>query len=428
MSWFGKFFGGETKVADASNLTWSTLFGESMRSKTGLSVNELTALRVTAVYGCCKVICEDVGKLPLKLISEDRDGVKQVLYDHPLYRILYRRPNEWQTSMEWRMTMLLHALLCKFGISYISRSQSGMTKGEVLELIPLMPGNVKVRQLPNYELEYEVTDAQGTIATLSRSDVHVLHGLSWNGYTALDLIKQGTEAIGLAIASEQTQALMHGNGAKPGGVLTTTAVLTTPQIERIRTQFESAYSGVGNAFKTVLLDNGLKFEPWNQSGVDGQHIETRKFQTEEVCRLFRVFPQMIASGTATPTYASAESFFGAHVGHTLQPWISLWEQAILRDLLSEKEITSGIEAKFILQALMRGTAPQRAAFYKEAINSGWMTRNEARRLEDLNPLPGLDKILTPLNMSDGSSTPTKPTTKPPPTDDVSGGDVENEDE
>lgn len=413
MSWFGKFFGGgdlETKVANADALTWTAL-DSGMRSKTGLSVNEATALRVSAVFGCCKLITEDVGKLPLKVIQEDRKGNKSVLYSHPLYRVLYRRPNEWQTSMEWRMTMLLHALLCKFGISYINRS----AKGEVLELIPLMPNNVTVRQLSDFSLVYDVSDSKGAIVTLDRTQVHVIHGMSWNGFSALDVIKQGTEAIGLAIAIEETQARMHGNGAKPGGVLSTSETLTVEQINRVKEQFASAYSGVGNAFKTVLLDNGLKFEGWNMDGVDGQHLETRKMQVEEICRLFRVFPQMIAAGTTTPTYASAESFFGAHVGHTLQPWVTLWEQAILRDLLTEEEVILGIEAKFMLQGLLRGSAEARSAFYTEAINAGWMTRNEARRLEDMNPIEGLDTILTPLNMSPNGAPPnTDPT---PPTKD-----------
>lgn len=427
MSFFGKFFGGgdlETKVANADALTWTAL-DQGQRSRTGLSVTEQTALRVSAVFGCCKLITEDVGKLPLKIIQEDRNGKKSVLYSHPLYRVLYRRPNEWQTSMEWRMTMLLHALLCKFGISFINRSSNG----EVLELIPLMPHNVKVRQLSNWQLVYDVSDGKGAIVTLDRSQVHVIHGMSWNGFSALDVIQQGTEAIGLAIAIEETQARMHGNGAKPGGVLSTSAILTPEQIERVKQQFAGAYSGVGNAFKTILLDNGLKFDGWAMTGVDGQHLETRKMQVEEICRLFRVFPQMIAAGTATPTYASAESFFGAHVGHTLQPWVTLWEQAILRDLLTEEEVIKGIEAKFMLQGLLRGSAEARSAFYTEAINAGWMTRNEARRLEDMNPIEGLDQILTPLNMSADGGKPADKSTKP--TKDPSGGtgpDVVNEDQ
>lgn len=415
MSFFSKLF--ETKVVDATNLLFQTL-DNGARSKTGLSVSEATALRVAAVFACCRVITEDVGKLPLKLIQESRDGAKKTLFEHPLYRMLYRRPNEWQTSMEWRMTMLLHALLCKRGISWVSRD----SKGVPLELIPLMPGNVRVEQLPDYTLRYHVSDARGGIAVLGQSDVHVLHGMSWDGVSALDLVKQGTEAIGLAIAAEETQARMHGQGAKPGGTLSTTAVLTKEQIERVKAQFADNYSGVANAFKTILLDNGLKFEPWSMTGVDGQHLETRKFQVEEVCRLMRVFPQMIGASSAVPTYASAESFFGAHREHTLQPWVTLWEQAILRDLLTEEEVQNGIEAKFIMQALMRGSAAERSAFYGQAITNGWMTRNEVRRAEDLPPLPGLDEIITPMNMQsgqpdDGEEDPEDPKSDPEPEED-----------
>lgn len=397
---FAKLFGrDESKVADASALTWTALssaFGPA--SRTGLAVNEMSALRVSAVYACCRVVAEDLGKLPLKVIQELPNGSKKVRTDHPLYRVLYRRPNEWQTSTEWRMTMMIHALLTHGGHSFINRDKDG----RILELIPLMPQNVIPRQLADFTVVYDVSDSRGTIATMRSDQLHVLRGLSWNGYTALNLIAQGREAIGLAMAAEETQARLHGNGAKPGGVLSTDAVLNDEQVARVRAQFAENYSGVANAFKTLVLDNGLKFEPWAMKGVDAQHLETRKHQVEEICRLFRVFPQMIGAASATPTYASAESFFGAHVIHTLMPWVTAWEQAMLRDLFSEFEINMGLEAKFMLQALMRGNAAQRSAFYESAITrGGWMTRNEARRLEDLDPLPGLDQIITPLNMVAG---------------------------
>lgn len=401
MSLFGSLF--EKKVADASALTYTALqMGPA--SKTGLPVNEMTALRVSALYGCCRVICEDIGKLPLIVQQERPNGAKRPALEHPLYRLLFRRPNEWQTSMEWRMTMLLHALLTHGGHSFINRNKE---TGAVLELVPLMPGNVRPRQLEDWTVVYDVSDARGTYATLQRSDVHVLRGLSWNGYTALNLVAQGREAIGLAMAAEETQARMHGNGAKPGGVLSTAAVLSPEQIARIKEQFAENYSGVANAFKTMLFDNGLKFEPWSMTGVDGQHIETRKHQVEEICRLMRVFPQMIGASSAIPTYASAESFFGAHVVHTLMPWASLWEQAMLRDLLTEGEVATGYEAKFQFEALMRGSAAERAAYYESAISrAGWMSRNEARRREDLDPLPGLDVILPPVGQT--ATGPAKP--------------------
>jgi HK97 family phage portal protein len=403
----------ESKVADASALTYTAL-GIGGSSRTGLPVNEYTALRVSAVYACCRVIAEDIAKLPLRLMQENRNGSKKILYDNPLHRLLSRRPNEWQSSFEWRATMVLHALLCRSGYSLINRGADG----SVLELIPILPQAVIPRQLADWTVVYDVRDGRGGMITVPRENMHVLHGLSWNGFSALDMIHQGSEAIGLAMAIEQTQAVSHGNGAKLGGLLSTTSVLKQEQIDRLKDQFQQNNAGVQNAFKMLVLDNGFKFEPWSQTGVDGQHLETRKFQVEEVCRLLRVFPQMIGASSATPTYASAESFFGAHVVHTLMPWVVNWEQAMLRDLISEDDVRNGVEAKFDMNALLRGSADQRATYYESAIaRAGWMSRNEARRMEDLDPLPGLDTILPPAGSTSpapaGPPAPLPPGKQPP---------------
>lgn len=417
MSLFEALLGrSERKVANADALTWTELLGGQATSKAGVSVTETSALRVAVVYACCRVLTEDVGKLPLKLMREAPDGSKEISREHPLHGLISRQPNEWQTSMEWRMTMLLHALLAKGGYSYVNRSPS---TGEVVELIPLMPSNVTPKQAKDWTVAYEVrTDGQPIL--LRRDQVHVLHGLSWNGLSGLDIITQGSESIGLAIATEESQARLHSNGARPGGILSTSATLTKEQVTRIKEQFAAGYSGVQNAFKTLLLDNGLEFKPWAMTGVDAQHLETRRHQVEEVCRFFRVFPSMVGYSDKATTYASAEAFFGAHVVHSLMPWVTLWEQALDRDLLTPTERRQGFASKFIVQGLLRGDARSRAEFYESAITRGcWMTRNEARRLEDMNPLPGLDEMLRPLNMQSG---PDKPGTGRPAADDADEGD------
>lgn len=395
MSFFAGLF--EKKVVDASALTFRQLDPGGM-SKTGLSVNEATALRNTVALACCTVICQDVGKIPVKLLKEGDQGDNEVAKNHPVHQVL-QRPNEWQTSMEWRMTMLLHALLGKGGFSFINRSPS---TGEVLELIPLIPGRVTPRQDSRWNVTYDVIDKGGLITTLDSTQVHAVKGLTWDGLNAVPLVTSGREAIGLSMAAEETQARLHGQGARPGGVITTTASLTDAQIDKIKSEFAGSYTGVENAFKALLLDNGLKFEPWAMTGVDGQHLETRRFQVEEVCRVFRVFPSMIGHSDKAATYASAESFFVAHVVHTLMPWISNWEQAIGRDLLTQKELRKGYHAKFFVESLLRGDAAARATFYESAITKAcWMSRNEARRIEGLNPMQGLDEMLTPLNMQAG---------------------------
>lgn len=400
----------EAKVADAGALTYTQLLLGGGASKTGLAVDAAAALRVSTVFGCCRVIAEDVGKLPLKLMRETSTGAKEVAKKHPLHKILSRRPNEWQTSMEWRMTMLLHALVGKAGYSFINRNQLG----EVLELIPMMPGTVTAKQAADWTVFYEWRDPKsGSVSRIPRAQVHALHGLSWDGVTGLETVVQGKEAIALAMASEETQARLHGQGARPGGVLSTDKVLGEASVANIKASFAEGYSGVANAFKTLLLDNGLKFEPWQMNGVDGQHLQTRKHQVEEICRFFRVFPSMIGYSDKATTYGSAEAFFGAHVVHSLLPWIVLWEQAMERDLLTEEEQNAGLYPKFFFEGLLRGSAEQRAQFYESAITRGcWMSRNEARRLEDLNPITGLDEMLRPLNMQAGEAP--KPTGKPAP--------------
>jgi HK97 family phage portal protein len=251
--------------------------------------------------------------------------------------------------------------------------------------------------------------------TIAGANMHVLHGLSWNGYSALELINQGREVIGLSLATEQTQALSHGNGTKPGGLLSAEGTLKTEQIDRIKEQFASNFSGVNNAFKTLVLDGGMKWTPFQMSGVDGQHLETRRFQVEEVARLFGISPIMIGVTDKATTYASAESFFGQYVGTTLMRWVARWEQAMLRDLIPEERVQLGVEAKFDLNSLLRGNADERASFYESAISrAGWMSRNEARRLEDLDPLPGLDEILPPAGSTAPSAAAPPPSKKPPP--------------
>ncbi len=379
-------------VVDASPLTFAALLGEGFASKTGAPVNVATVLRIATAFACCRVIAEDIGKLPLR-IYQRIDRARRVARDHALFSLLADQPNDWQTSMEWRQMMMMHAALTHGGYSWINRSGNG----RILELIPLM--HVIPRQSTSWELSYDVCDTHGKIATLQPSEVFRVQGPTWNGFTGLELIVQGREAFGLAIATEESQARLHSNGARPGGIITGPNALTDTQVDRIKAQFGEKYEGLQNAFKTLLLDNGLEFKSWAMTGVDAQHLETRRHQIEEVCRLFRVFPSMIGHSDKASTFASAEAFFRAHVGHTLQPWIVRWEQAIARDLLLPGERKAGYFAKLDPRGLLRGDDKARSSYYRFAITDGWMTRNEVRDLEDLEPLDGLDEPLMPLNMT-----------------------------
>lgn len=368
---------------DLATLIWGR------EAKSGVQVDPANALRVATVFGACRVIAEDVSKVPLGLYQDRSDGSKVKAVDHSLHEVLARRPNAWMTSMEFRETLTYHAVLCQGGFAVINR-----VNGEVRELLPLVPGNVRVIRRADWSLVYEVAG----VGMLDQGQVLHVRGPSWTGTAGFELVRQATEAIGLAMVTEESQARLHANGTRGGGLLSTDQKLDKDRIDRIRSQWSDAYGGVTNAMRTMVLDAGMKFTQMSMTGVDAQHLETRKHQVEEICRFFRVHPTKLFLDTKSASYASMEQNAISHVQDTLLPWYTRWEQAIDRDLLSPAEVRAGFYAHHAVQGLLRGDSAARSAMYKSGINDGWMTRNEARSLEELNPLPELDKPLKPLNM------------------------------
>ncbi len=380
----------ETKAADVSGLTWSAMFGQQ-NSRAGVSVNVDSALKVSTVFACLRVLADGIAQVPLKVYREKADGSKELAKDHPAYRLLSRRPNEWMTSFEFRQVMMFHAVLLGNGCAYIGR-----IRGAPRELIPLVPGSFAIEQAADYTLTYRVTDLAGRTTVLPREDVFHLRGPSWTGTAGLDALQVAREAVGLAIATEQTHAALHANGTQPGGVLSVKGSLDDAARARLKEAWAQYQGGLQNRFKTAVLDMDSTWTPLAMKGVDSEHLDTRRFQIEEICRDLKVFPQMVGYADKTATFASAEAFFLAHVIHTLAPWIENWEQSLARDLFPDED---DIVAKFSLQGLLRGDNTARANFYASGITNGWLTRNEARRFEDLNPIDGLEEPLLPLNMA-----------------------------
>jgi HK97 family phage portal protein len=380
------------KTTDIEALTWSVLTGGGFQSNSGVAVNLNTALKVSTVLACCRVLAEGLAQMPVKLNRIGKDGTRTPALDHPVYKLLSRRPNDWMTSFEMREMMMLHAVLTGNAYAYIGRGG-----GKIVELIPLIHSQVTPVQALDYGLVYNVTDMTGRVTSLDRNSVMHLRGPSWNGYLGMDALQLAREAVGLSIATEETHARLHGNGARPGGVLTTTQNLGPEQVKSIREAWELVQGGVRNAMKTAILSGDLKWTPMAMTGVDNQHIETRKHQVEEICRHLGVFPQMVMHTDKTATFASAESFFQAHVTYSLMPWVRRWEEVIERDLLNNED---GLQVKFSAAALLRGDASQRSAFYEKALGgargeTAYMTRNEVRALEDLDPIEGGDTLPQP---------------------------------
>ena len=356
-------------------------------SKSGVAVNWKTALQASTSLACARVIAEGIAQVPFKLFLERPAGGRDPAKNHGLYDLLGSQPNEWQSSFELREMIGLH--LAFRGGAFIYKVRG--LRGEVVELLPFEPQ--MVRTIRNgWDISYEVHAHDGTIIKVSKEDMWHLRGISWDGVNGLDGIKLAREAIGLSLAMEEHGARMFSNGAKPGGALISDNTLKEDQIKLLKDTWQESYGGGSNAYKTAILFGGLKWVPFSQTGVDSQHLEQRRFQVEEICRHFRVMPIMVGHADKSATYASAEQMFLAHVVHTMMPWYARVEGSADINLLTKEERLSGYYTKFIVQALLRGASKDRGDFYAKALGAGgtqpYMTVDEVRGLEELNPLGG----------------------------------------
>lgn len=382
----------ETKTTDISDYTWAKLF-PMFNAKSGTVVNVDTALRTTTVFACTRVLAEGCAQLPLNFFRQAADGKGKTRYTGDVVDVLTNAPNDWMTPFEFRETMTAHAVLTGNAYAYKGMANDGT---KLVELLPLVPGNVSVHRNVDWSLEYYVSDLAGETVKLGPDQIFHLRGPSWNSYLGMEAFQLAREAIGLAIATEETHASLHANGAQPGGVLSVKGKLDKPAQERLKAQWQAFQGGLQNKFKTAVLDMDVDWKQLGMTGVDSQHIETRRFQIEEICRAIRVFPQMVMHSDKAATFASAEQFFLAHVTHSLMPWLRRWEEAIARCLIKQNRVY----AKHNINELLRGDAQQRAAFYQAALGgargeTAYMTRNEVRALEDLDPIDGGDKLLIP---------------------------------
>lgn len=371
------------------------LLGYQRESRAGVVVTVQSALDVTTVLACCRVIAEGVAQVPFKLYRSTADG-REVAADHPLHDLLYRQPNSWQTSFEFRETLLFHLVLCGNAFVFVNRVGSDR---RIAELILIEPGRVSVTRNRDYSLSYRVTAEGGAQEVFGQDAIWHLRGPSWNSWMGLDATRLARNAIGLAVAIEDQQAEFQKNGARTSGMIGVDDKLSPERFKLLEAFLDQYAAGGVKAGRPMIVDQGGKYIPFSMSAVDQQMLETRKHQVEEMCRAFRVMPIMIGQSDKAATYASAEQMFLAHVVHTLSPWYQRIEQSADVSLLSPAERAGGFYTKFLPNALMRGAAKDRGEFYAKALGSGgsagWMTQNEIRELEELNRHPDGDELPKP---------------------------------
>ena len=379
--------------ASPKNSSWfsppSFFFGTS---SSGKAVNEKTALQTTAVYACVRILAETIASLPFHTYRYTLNG-KEKAIEHPIYYLLHSEPNPEMTSFVFRETLMSHLLL--WGNAYAQIIRDG--RGRVLGLYPLLPNKVIVNRNQHGELVYQY-EKEGQTYFLRSYEVLHIPGLGFDGIIGYSPIAMAKNAVGMAIATEEYGAKFFANGANPGGVLEHPGVVKDPA--RIRESWNAVYQGSSNAHRVAVLEEGMKFQSIGIPPEQAQFLETRKFQLNEIARIFRIPPHMIGD-LEKSSFSNIEQQSLEFVMYTLDPWVVRWEQAIQRALFTENEKRQYF-VKFNVDGLLRGDYQSRMNGYAVGRQNGWLSANDIRELENLNRIPedlGGDLYLINGNMT-----------------------------
>ena len=387
----GLFRGRDAPVNKTAGSAYSFFGGTSASGK---RVNERSAMQMTAVYSCVRILSEAVASLPLQFYRYTDTGGKEKAVDHPLYFLLHDEPNPEMTSFVFRETLMTHLLL--WGNAYSQIIRNG--KGEIVALYPLMPDRMAVDRDKQGRLYYEYTvydgdDVNGRNGTdagtagktvrLQPADVLHIPGLGFDGLVGYSPIAMAKNAIGLAIAAEEYGSKFYANGAAPSGVLEHPGTLKDPS--RVRESWQSTFGGSSNANKVAVLEEVMKYTPISIAPNEAQFLETRKFQIDEIARIFRVPPHMVGD-LEKSSFSNIEQQSLEFVKYTLDPWVARWEQAMVRALLTQDE-KKRYFFKFNVDGLLRGDYQSRMNGYATARQNGWMSANDIRELENMDRIP-----------------------------------------
>ncbi len=369
------------KAADAG---YSFLFG---RTTSGKPVNERTAMQTTAVYACVRILAEAVASLPLHVYEYQDDGGKKLVHDHPLYYLLHDEPNPEMTSFVFRETLMSHLLI--WGNAYAQIIRDGA--GRVIGLYPLLPDKMDVQRDDRGNIYYVYSrnsdenpmfKEYGDIR-LKAEDVLHIPGLGFDGLIGYSPIAMAKNAVGMTLACEEYGASFFANGANPGGVLEHPGVLKDPS--KVRESWNSVYRGVNNAHKIAVLEEGMKYQQIGIPPEEAQFLETRKFQINEIARLYRIPPHMVGDLDKS-SFSNIEQQSLEFVKYTLDPWVIRWEQSLQRSLLLPGE-KGKYFIKLNVDGLLRGDYQSRMNGYAVGRQNGWFSANDIREMENMNPIP-----------------------------------------
>ncbi|MEX5411270.1 phage portal protein [Atlantibacter subterranea] len=366
---------------------WQEWFGTS---NSGKVVTADKAIQLSAVWACVRLLSESVSTLPMKIYERQSDGSRKLARDNPVYQLLCRRPNAEMTPS--RFMLMLVASICLRGNAFVEKHFIG---SKLVSLVPLLPQNMVVKRLDSGRLEYTYTENGKPRVIPERNLMHI-RGFGLDGVCGMMPLSSGRDVIGSAMAVEESAAKIFEQGLQSSGFLSAEQPLNDDQRERLR-GYMQAFTGSKNAGKIMVLEGGLKYQGVTMNPEDAQMLESRAFSIEEICRWFRVPPFMVGHTSKQSSWASSlEGMNLQFLTHTLRPLLVNIEQEIARCLLGGDE---DLFAEFSVEGLLRADSAGRAAYYTSALQNGWMSRNDVRRLENMPPIEGGDIYTVQLNLT-----------------------------
>ncbi len=366
---------------------WQEWFGTSSSGKV---VTADKAMQLSAVWACIRLLSESVSTLPMKVYRREADGSRKLAQDHPAYQVLCRRPNLEMTPS--RFMLMVVASICLRGNAFIEKKMIGR---KLVALNPLLPQNMVVKRLDTGQLQYTYTeDGKKRVIPVDRM-MHI-RGFGLDGVCGMMPLSSGRDVFGAAMAVDESAAKIFENGLQTSGYISSKVALNKEQRERLRT-YLAAFAGSKNAGKMMVLEGDLSYQNVTMNPEDAQMLESRAFSIEEICRWFRVPPFMVGHVTKQSSWASSvEGMNLIFLTNTLRPLLVNIEQEISRCLLDSDE---DYFAEFSVEGLLRADSVGRAAYYTTALQNGWMSRNDVRRLENLPPIPGGEIYTVQLNLT-----------------------------
>jgi HK97 family phage portal protein len=395
MNW--KFWKREALTSD-SNEGWHGWINNGYTSA-GQPITNSTALQISTVYDCVRVISEDLAKLPLQVFQATSENDKERRRDHPLQRVISWWPNPEMTAISFWNSIVSHSV--GWGNGYAEKVRD--RNGDIIQLWLITPDRVTIKRRENGTLYYEIREEDGSVTELSKENMFHVPGFGYDGVQGYNVVEIARESLGLAAGAEQFGAKFFGNGAKTSLALRFPEKLSEIAYKNLQRSAEQQIAGQ-NQHKVLLVEEGGEVQTLSLSQKDSQYLETRQFSVIEICRWFRMPPHKVADLTRS-TFSNIEEQNIDYVTDTLGSWFTRFEQAVHNQLFTEEDQQDGYYVKYNDNALLRGDTEGRFNAYSKGINDGWLTRNEVRQLEDLNPLEGLDEPLVSQNTRPASAEP-----------------------